>query len=93
MVILKYADNVKVLIPHIVVISNVHSFSDCLVPANDIALKCGNPKAANMVMLAAYVEATGIVTFETLYAMLENDSPGRKPSPTVPVSSVQRKAS
>ncbi len=36
------------------------------VPCNDLAIKVGNPKVANMVMLAAYVEATGIVTFETL---------------------------
>lgn len=43
---------------------------ETLVPANDIAMKCGNPKAANMVMLAAYVAATDIVSFETLNAML-----------------------
>jgi len=44
--------------------------TEILIPANDIAMKVGNPKAANMVILAAYVEATGIVSFETLKKML-----------------------
>ena len=44
---------------------------ETLVPANDIALKCGNPKAANMVMLAAYVAATEIVSFDSLLGMLD----------------------
>lgn len=44
--------------------------TEILVPANDIAMKVGNAKAANMVMLAAYVEATGIVSFDTLGKML-----------------------
>ena len=50
---------------------------ETLVPANDIAMKCGNPKAANMVMLAAYVAATKIVSFDTLNAML-NEKMGKK---------------
>ena len=45
--------------------------TEFLVPANDIALKCGSPKAANMVMLAAYVAATEIVSFDTLGHMLK----------------------
>ena len=53
------------------VTSGREDIRETLVPANDIAQKCGNPKAANMVMLAAYVEATGIVSFDTLYKMLE----------------------
>ena len=44
---------------------------EILVPANDIGLKLGNPKVANMVMLAAFVEATGIVSFDTLGGMLD----------------------
>jgi len=44
--------------------------TELLVPANDIALKVGNAKAANMVMLAAYVQVTGIVKFETLNRIL-----------------------
>ena len=42
-----------------------------LIPANDVALKVGNPKAANMVMLAAYVAATDIVSFDSLEGMLD----------------------
>ncbi len=37
-----------------------------LVPCNEIAMKAGSPKVANMVMLAAYVAATDIVSFKTL---------------------------
>jgi len=43
---------------------------ELLVPANDIAMKTGSPKVTNMVMLAAYVGATGIVSFKTLLSML-----------------------
>jgi 2-oxoglutarate ferredoxin oxidoreductase subunit gamma len=53
------------------VTSGRDDIKETLVPANDIALEAGNPKAANMVMLAAYVEATGIVSFDSLRAMLD----------------------
>jgi len=36
------------------------------VPANQIAIDAGTGRAANMVMLGAYVGATGIVPFELL---------------------------
>ena len=52
------------------VTSGRNDLTELLVPANDIAIKMGNSKAANMVMLAAYVEATGIVQFKTLSDML-----------------------
>lgn len=57
--------------------SGRNDIRETLVPANDIAMKCGNPKAANMVMLAAYVAATNIVSFDTLNAML-NEKMGKK---------------
>lgn len=44
--------------------------TELLVPANDIALKVGNAKAANMVMLAAYVGATDVVAFDSLKDMM-----------------------
>ncbi len=50
--------------------SNRDDITEILVPANDIAMSAGNAKAANMVMLAAYVEATNVVSFETLNKML-----------------------
>ncbi len=53
------------------VTSKRDDITEILVPANDIAMKLGNPKVANMVMLAAYVEATGIVSFDTLFKMLD----------------------
>jgi len=39
--------------------------TEMLIPANEVAIKAGSPKAANMVMLAAYVEATDIVERKT----------------------------
>ena len=45
--------------------------TEVLVPANDMAIKLGNPKVANMLMLATYVALTDIVSFETLEKMLD----------------------
>jgi 2-oxoglutarate ferredoxin oxidoreductase subunit gamma len=44
---------------------------EMLVPANDLAIRAGSPKVANIIMLAAYVEMTGIVSFTTLMKMLD----------------------
>ncbi len=43
--------------------------NELMIPLNDIAIKVGNPKVANMVMLAAYVAATDIVKFKSLKDM------------------------
>ncbi|UCD18577.1 MAG: 2-oxoacid:acceptor oxidoreductase family protein [Candidatus Zixiibacteriota bacterium] len=60
------------------VTSGRDDITEMLVPVNDIAIKAGNAKAANMVMLAAYVATTGIVTFETLKRMLREKLGTRK---------------
>jgi 2-oxoglutarate ferredoxin oxidoreductase subunit gamma len=52
--------------------------TEMLIPANEVAIKVGSPKAANMVMLAAYVEATDIVSFDTLTTMLKEKLGTRK---------------
>ncbi len=52
-------------------VSGRNDISEYLIPANDIAIKSGNAKAANMVMLAAYVILSGIVKFDTILKMLE----------------------
>ena len=52
--------------------------TEILIPANEIAIKLGNAKVANMVMLAAYVEATEIVSFKTLTKMLKEKLGTRK---------------
>lgn len=36
------------------------------VPCNDLALELGNPKVANMVMLGAFLEATGLVGIDSV---------------------------
>lgn len=52
------------------VTSERKDITESLIPCNDIAMKLGSPKVANMVMLAAYVAATDIVSFKTLTKML-----------------------
>lgn len=42
-----------------------------LVPANEIAIELGSGKAANMVVLGAYVGATGAVSIENLKAFMQ----------------------
>jgi 2-oxoglutarate ferredoxin oxidoreductase subunit gamma len=60
--------------------SDRDDIKEILVPVNGIAMKLGNPKVANMVMLAVFVEATRIVTFKTLKKMLDEKMGGRKKS-------------
>ena len=37
------------------------------IPANDIAATLGNPRVANLVMLGAYIAASGVVTKENIF--------------------------
>lgn len=37
-----------------------------LIPANDIAMKAGSPKSANVVILGAFIAATKIVSYDTV---------------------------
>jgi len=46
------------------------------IPADDIADKLGNSKAANMVVLGAYVEKSGVVKLETIFKALEKTLTG-----------------
>lgn len=48
------------------------------IPAVDIALKAGNDKGANMVMLGAYIALTGSVTIEAINHNIEQSFTGRK---------------
>ena len=43
------------------------------VPANQIAIDAGTGKAANMVMLGAYVGATGLVPFDAVVEMVRHE--------------------
>jgi len=47
------------------------------IPADDIADKLGNSRAANMVVLGAYVKKSGVVKLETIYKALEKALAGR----------------
>jgi len=47
------------------------------IPADDIAGKLGNSRAANMVVLGAYVKKSGVVKIETIFTALEKALAGR----------------
>jgi 2-oxoglutarate ferredoxin oxidoreductase subunit gamma len=47
------------------------------IPADDIADKLGNSRAANMVVLGAYVKKSGAVKLETIFKALEKALTGR----------------
>ena len=48
------------------------------VPCNEIALKLGNARTANMVMLGALVEVSKVVPVEMVYKIMEKTFSGRK---------------
>ena len=48
------------------------------VPCDEIAIRLGSPKVSNMVMLGAYVGATGALDPETLRAMIRRKFTGPK---------------
>jgi 2-oxoglutarate ferredoxin oxidoreductase subunit gamma len=54
------------------------------VPANQIAIDAGTGKAANMVMLGAYVGATGLVPFDAVVAMAKHEF--QKKAKLIPVN-------
>ena len=48
------------------------------VPCDQIAAELGNPKVANMVMLGAYIGATGALKVETIVEMIHEMFTGKK---------------
>ena len=48
------------------------------VPANDIAMKLGNARTANVVMLGAMVHAAPVVPVQMIYKIMEKTFSGRK---------------
>ncbi len=54
---------------------DLHAF---YIPCDEIAREIGNLKAANIVMLGAFVEATGIVKMETIERMIHEIFSGKK---------------
>jgi 2-oxoglutarate ferredoxin oxidoreductase subunit gamma len=47
------------------------------VPANEVAIECGNAKAANMVALGAYLGASGIVALEQVKDIVAESFAGK----------------
>ena len=51
--------------------SEREDIDELLVPCNELAIEVGTPKAANMVVLGAFVGRTGVVTLESLDVLVE----------------------
>ena len=45
--------------------------TEILVPANQMAMEAGSPKVANVIMLGAFVGATGVVGFDNVKEVLQ----------------------
>ncbi|UCD65271.1 MAG: 2-oxoacid:acceptor oxidoreductase family protein [Candidatus Zixiibacteriota bacterium] len=52
--------------------SDRKDLTQLLVPANEISLKAGTPKAANIVVLGAFVAASGVVDFKTVKSVVKD---------------------
>ena len=53
------------------VTSGRDDLDELLVPCNQLALEVGNGKAANMVVLGAFIGRTGVVTLESVDALID----------------------
>ncbi len=51
--------------------------TECRVPANDLAMRLGNSKVANMVMLGSVIGKTGLVRIETVEALFRESTKGK----------------
>ncbi len=61
------------------VTSKRNDITQLLVPANDMAIKAGNVKAANIAVLGAFIGASGVVKYDTVKAVLR-EKLGKKAS-------------
>lgn len=57
--------------------ANRTDVAEILIPANDIAIRAGNVKTVNMIMLGAFVGATDIITYKSLIELV-NEKMGKK---------------
>ena len=55
------------------------NIAEIRIPADDIAYKLGNSRVANMVVLGAYVEKSGVVKLESIFKALEKVLTGKNP--------------
>jgi 2-oxoglutarate ferredoxin oxidoreductase subunit gamma len=58
--------------------SDRKDLTQLLVPANDIALKAGNSKAANVVVLGAFVAASAVVSLATVRNIVKDKMGAKK---------------
>jgi len=61
-----------------------------MVPANEVAMQLGNGKAANMVMLGAYICRSGVVSLETALKVVEEEFSKKKQFLQLNLNSVRR---
>ena len=58
--------------------SDREDLTQLLVPANDIALRAGTPKAANIAVLGAFIGASNIVTYDTVKKTVQQKMGSKK---------------
>lgn len=58
--------------------SDRKDLTQLLVPANDIALKAGTPKAANIVVLGAFIGASRVVSYDTARKIVKDKMGAKK---------------
>lgn len=58
--------------------SDRKDLTQLLIPANDMALKAGTPKAANIAILGAFVGASGIVSYDTVKSIVTKKMGAKK---------------
>jgi len=58
--------------------SDRKDLTQLLVPANDMALKAGTPKAANIVVLGAFIAASGVVPYNTVKRIVKEKMGAKK---------------
>jgi len=61
-----------------------------LVPANDTALEIGNQKAANVVVLGAFIGASKVVSFDTIVKTVEEKLSKKKSVLNINLEAVER---
>lgn len=58
--------------------SDRQDLTQLLIPANDIALKAGTPKAANIAVLGAFIGASGVVSYDTVKKTVKSKMGAKK---------------
>ncbi len=60
------------------VTSGRDDITEIMMPINEMAIRMGNPRVANMLMLSAYVKMSDAISFDSLHKMLDKKMSHKK---------------